>query len=119
MVGPVRPLAVLTTVLRELAAGTGSQSYVRHEAIRVAWILTLRRTRVVHFEAPRAVLVYSELVSHCHNWVTFEDWLAYFSTLNRPRRNKLPLASPWLTRVCLRATIIKIGSGKLLRCISN
>ena len=52
VIRPVGSLAVLTTVLCELAASTGAQCDIGDEAVRVAGVLTFSRPRIVYFEAP-------------------------------------------------------------------
>ena len=91
MVRPMRPLAILATVLGELANCAGTQSYIRNKAVGVAWVFTTWRTRVVHFEAPGAILVDCVHISHCYDRVTLKDWLAHVSSLDRSFGDQLPL----------------------------
>ena len=56
MIGPVGPLALLTTVLSVFALGASAQSNIGHEAIWIARVLALLRPWIVHFKAPAAVL---------------------------------------------------------------
>ena len=52
VIGPVGSLAVLTTVLCELAASAGAQCDIGDEAVGVAGVFTFSWPRIVHFEAP-------------------------------------------------------------------
>ena len=69
MVWPVGSLAILAAVLGELAPGTGAEGYKRDEAVRVARIFSLFWPRVVHLEAPGAVLRHSKHVDNRDNRV--------------------------------------------------
>jgi len=107
-------LAVLTTVLRIVTSGAGAQRDIWHETVWVAWVLTLGRSRVIHFEAPRAVLVDGEHVDDCHDRVALEQWLPTISTLNRSLRHQLPLGG-LLRRLGVQICCLQLR-GELSRC---
>ena len=85
------PLTVLTTVLSELAASTGSQVYERYEAVWIAWVFSLIGPWVVHLEAPGAVLVYGKHVHNSDDWLTLHYRLPHIDTLDRCGRDELSL----------------------------
>ena len=87
VIGPVGSLAVLTTVLCELAASAGAQCDIGNEAVGVAGVFTFSWPRIVHFEAPRAILAHSEHVNDCDDRVAFENRLAHVRTLDSSSRH--------------------------------
>ena len=87
VIGPVGSLAVLTTILCKLAASAGAQRDIGDEAVGVAGVFPLSRPRIVHFEAPGAVLAHAKHVDHGDYRVALENWLAHICALDGPRRH--------------------------------
>ena len=92
MVGPVPTLALLTTVLGEFAEAAGAESNIGDETVRITWVLSLLRPRIVHFEAPAAVLGHAEHVNDGDERFTLHNRLSNISTLDGSRSDELSLS---------------------------
>ena len=91
MTRPIWSLALLTTVLSKAATTTGSQSHKGHETIWITRILTACWSRIIQFEAPRAVLRHTEHIYDRDKWIAFKDRLATLSALDGASRDELAL----------------------------